>query len=310
MVQGSQAKNWCFTLNNYTDEDVERLSTLVGNVAYCIFGKEVGDNGTPHLQGFISFKTRVRMAPVKTIVGERAHVEISRDVPASIRYCKKEGDFTEVGECPTGPGKRTDLDAFKEAVNGGMRDRKRLFEEHSAVMAKYPRFAYDYLRLSETPDQVPGHGLRPWQEWLVSRLDASPGDREIIFIVDFKGNSGKTWFAKWYGQTHEKTQIILPGKVADMAYALDTTCNVIFMDCPRSKQGEFIQYDFLEHVKNGMVFSPKYESFMKIMKPPHVVVFMNQSPDMTKLSLDRYLICTVQDNMANGFAAGFNVPEE
>lgn len=164
MVQSGAAKNWCFTLNNYTNEEVEKLSSLGDNVVYCVFGKEVGDNGTPHLQGFISFKTRIRMGPVKAIIGERAHVEVARDIPASIKYCKKDGNFIEIGSCPGGSGKRTDLDAFKEAVKEGLRDRKRLFEEHSAVMAKYPRFAYDYIRLHEKQEGVQDHALRPWQE--------------------------------------------------------------------------------------------------------------------------------------------------
>jgi hypothetical protein len=306
----SACKNWCFTLNNYTDADIERLSALSDCVAYLVFGKEVGDNGTPHLQGFVSFKSRIRMGPAKAIIGERAHLEITRDVSGSIKYCKKDGDFTEIGEVPGVSGRRTDLMLFKEAVKAGLRDKKRLYEEHAEVMAKYPRFAMDYIRLQDEPEYVPAHMLRPWQEWLVKKLEAPPNDREIIFIVDFKGNSGKTWFSRYYGQTHENSQIILPGKVADMAYALETTSTVIFMDAPRSKQGEFIQYDFLEHMKNGLIFSPKYESVMKRLKVPHVVVFMNESPDMTKLSLDRYTVCTIQDNTENGFIANFNVPVE
>jgi len=65
------------------------------------------------------------------------------------------------------------------------------------------------------------------------------------------------------------------------------------MDAPRSKQGEYIQYDFLEEVKNGRVFCPKYESRMKRLGKCHVVVMMNEHPDLTKLSDDRYSIVTI-----------------
>ena len=75
-----------------------------------------------------------------------------------------------------------------------------------------------------------------------------------------------------------------------MAYTLIPEPLVVFFDCPRSKQGEFIQYDFLEEVKNGFVFSSKYESRNKAFDSPHVVVFMDEQPDMTKLSEDRYNI--------------------
>jgi len=79
-----------------------------------------------------------------------------------------------------------------------------------------------------------------------------------------------------------------------MAYTIREDCKTFFFDCPRSKQGEFIQYDFLEEVKNGYLFSPKYESRVKrLATTPHVIVFMNEHPDMAKLSEDRYSITTL-----------------
>ncbi len=80
-----------------------------------------------------------------------------------------------------------------------------------------------------------------------------------------------------------------PGKKADMAYALSTDVRILFVNVTR-QQVEHIQYSFLESVKDGLVFSPKYESGMKYLKPMHVVVLMNQLPDMTLLSDDRYVI--------------------
>ena len=78
---------------------------------------------------------------------------------------------------------------------------------------------------------------------------------------------------------------------ADMVYALNTlgySPHVCIIDAPRSKQGEYLQYDFLEELKNGRVFNTKYESRMIEFPIPHVVVMMNEEPDMTKLSSDRY----------------------
>ena len=43
-------------------------------------------------------------------------------------------------------------------------------------------------------------------------------------------------------------------------------------------------------MKNGYVFCSKYESRVKQLSPCHVVVFMNEDPDMNKLSKDRYVI--------------------
>ncbi len=51
-----------------------------------------------------------------------------------------------------------------------------------------------------------------------------------------------------------------------------------------------MRYSGLPQSKNGVLFSPKYESGQKIFKPPHVFVFANYEPDQTKLSADRWNI--------------------
>ena len=59
-------------------------------------------------------------------------------------------------------------------------------------------------------------------------------------------------------------------------------------DVPRSSQ-QYISYTGIEEIKNGIFSSPKYESCMVAMPPPHVVVLCNIPPDYTDtdLSSDR-----------------------
>ena len=213
----------------------------------------------------------------------------------SIDYCKKDGDFTEVGTPPPaasgkGSGNRSDLEEFKQSVKEGVTDLVELRELHSNVCAMYPRFVHQYLEDKREQVKVPCHPLRPWQQTLNEQLHRPPDPREIIFIVDVAGNQGKSWFARYYCDHHDNAQIIIPGKKADMAYVAREDVKVVFFDAPRSKQGEFIQYDFLEELKNGYFFSPKYESKIKKLATPHVVVLMNEHPCMEKLSADRYSI--------------------
>lgn len=290
----SRAKNWAFTLNNYTPEDEERIGNLAdhADVQYILFGREVGEqNHTPHLQGHVTFNRKLSLASAKRVLGtDRVSMSVCRNVPANIAYCKKDEDFVEAGIPPGGTGRRSDLDEFKEAVKSGMLSLKAIREAHSEVYAKYPRFVLEYTQ-DNAPDKVlPDHELRDWQQQLAERLDAEPDDRTIEFIVDTSGNNGKTWFAHWYASKNERVQVLQPGKVADMAYALDSDIRVLFIDAPRSKQGEYVQYDFLENTKNGYVFSTKYESRVKTLGQCHVVVMMNEMPDMSKLSEDRFLI--------------------
>jgi len=94
--------NWCFTINNYTDADVERLTNLADECKYLIFGKETGSNGTPHLQGFVTFKNRYYFTRIKEKIGINAHVEPLRGkAHQAADYCKKDGVFTEFGSVST-----------------------------------------------------------------------------------------------------------------------------------------------------------------------------------------------------------------
>lgn len=56
-VKRVQTRHVAFTLNNYTDEEIEQIRGLHPNyVSYVCFGYEVApDTGTPHLQGYMRF---------------------------------------------------------------------------------------------------------------------------------------------------------------------------------------------------------------------------------------------------------------
>jgi len=86
IVRGCRSRNWCFTLNNYTSDDIDTV-TQVENAKY-IFQEETGENGTPHLQGLLCFENAHTLASVKKIL-PRAHFEVCKNKHASINYCKK-----------------------------------------------------------------------------------------------------------------------------------------------------------------------------------------------------------------------------
>lgn len=296
----SRVKRWCFTLNNYTQAeydtvfpfDVSGARGIAPVLDYVVVGKEIAPCGTPHLQGFCNFLVRTRLTTAKHLL-PRAHWEVARNTERAIEYCKKDGDFLELGTPPTesSQGKRSDLNSFKEAVKSGTTCRKQIREEFSNVCAQYPKFVESYIRDQHVSPVLEAHPLRPWQQRMVD-ISVEPVDpRLIYFVVDEEGNSGKSWLASYFEALETiKVQVMKPGKFADMAYGYIEETQLLILDCPRSKQGDFIQYDFLECVKDGRLFSMKYESRMKRFNPPHVFVFMNQSPDMEKLSADRYVI--------------------
>jgi len=285
----SYAKNWCFTLNNYTDLHLSVLDSFP--CSYIIYGKEVAPTtGTPHLQGYVQLEKKLRLGGLTKLL--QANWLVAKGSPdQNITYCSKEGDVYTRGT-PTEKGSRSDLEAFKDAVKDGMHSMKRAREEHSEILAKYPRFANEYIRDHVPIAPLAPHPLRDWQAQLNAQLNLPPSDRTINFVVDLIGNTGKTWFAKYYCNLHEDAQILESAKKADMAHAINTTTRVLFVNCTRT-QNEFLNYSFLEAVKDGLVFSPKYESGMKHIVPCHVVVLMNEEPSYTSLSQDRYNIIRI-----------------
>lgn len=81
------SRYWCFTLNNYTDEEVEQL--MDGNFGNIVFGYEKGENGTPHLQGYIEFEKKTR--PSETIKNKRIHWEKRKGSrEEAFNYCIKD----------------------------------------------------------------------------------------------------------------------------------------------------------------------------------------------------------------------------
>jgi len=96
----AQSRNWVFTLNNFTDEEVKDISGWneekgVQGVGY---GKEVGENGTPHLQGFLVMKNKCSMSTVKKL-NSRMHLERMKGrLEQSITYCSKQDSLTIIGK--------------------------------------------------------------------------------------------------------------------------------------------------------------------------------------------------------------------
>lgn len=87
--QISPAIRWCFTLNNWTDEEYSSIVPIFeATCRMFIIGSEVGDGGTPHLQGYCEFKSKRRP---KTLMCDRIHWEKAKgNKLQNIAYCSKE----------------------------------------------------------------------------------------------------------------------------------------------------------------------------------------------------------------------------
>lgn len=89
------SKYWCFTLNNYTSQDIDMFKNSDSSIVpKLLFQQEKGESGTPHLQGVLMFSTKKR--PFSVFSNKKIHWEKCRKVDASIAYCQKSD--TRIGE--------------------------------------------------------------------------------------------------------------------------------------------------------------------------------------------------------------------
>jgi hypothetical protein len=149
MASPRRARCWSFTVNNFTDKETETLSKLADDpkVRRLIVSREVGESGTPHYQGAVSFREPLRFAAAKTkLGGDRVHLEASKGTWAqNVEYCTKTGEENVVFKKDvTAQGTRTDLIAFKDAIKEGMPFAD-LLDAHPVAMIKHLR-AYDAIR--------------------------------------------------------------------------------------------------------------------------------------------------------------------
>lgn len=93
-----QVQRWCGTLNNYSQEEEETMQQFIQDYCiYGIYGREKGDQGTPHLQCYWHFKRSQRGTFLKKYF-PRIHIESCKGTEEqNVEYCQKEGDFWEHG---------------------------------------------------------------------------------------------------------------------------------------------------------------------------------------------------------------------
>lgn len=258
-------------------------------VSWCNGQLEAGARtGYLHWQIYAEFNTRVTRARIlRWIPG--AHIEHRRSNQAdAVKYCSKDltyvSDRFEYGQLAvSNQGHRTDLDHAIEAVKaGGLR---RAAEDTPREFVKYFRGLERLAQVLEARPRDEGFVPRPWQRELLDKLAQPPNDRKIIWVHDSVGNVGKSRLARHLLCEHKA--LLLSGKHTDMAYAFKDQPIVIF-DIARAQEDNLKHlYSFAENLKNGVLFSPKYESQQKNFPVPHVIFFSNTFPDPNAWSSDR-----------------------
>ena len=133
---------------------------------------------------------------------------------------------------------------------------------------------------------------KDWQIKILNIIDQEPNDRLVYWFWSQEGGVGKSQFCKYLCAT-KNCVFIDEGKKGDIMYSIMEAdmdkCNTVIFDIPRDN-GNKVSYKSIESIKNGMVYSPKYESKHKLFNSPHLICFANCEPDVCKLSSDRWVI--------------------
>lgn len=149
-MRAPKSKNWCLTLNNWTVGEWTHIVALTTApspiINYVIMSRELGEEGTPHIQGYFQFKTRLRLDCVKRHIAPRAHLEIAKGGASENKvYITKEVGqphyaVFEWGEA-TSAGERKDLQYLRGKIEEGIafNELVRLYPEQFGNLVRYHR---------------------------------------------------------------------------------------------------------------------------------------------------------------------------
>jgi len=131
----SRTRGWCFTVNNYTDKDIDTLLDL--HFEYMVIGFEIGKKRTPHIQGYVYFHSAITFETAKRKLPKGCHIERQKGSPdqAAI-YCMKDGEFYTFGELPVqGRAKYAQIEAVMEDPTSNFH----LYQQYKKTFTEYKR---------------------------------------------------------------------------------------------------------------------------------------------------------------------------
>lgn len=282
---------WCFTLNNPGDYRVPFDEEKVQFLQYQL--EKAPTTGTLHYQGVIQFRdgTTTRKRCLQFFDPKKPHVEAMRapDPKQAISYCQKkdtyvDGPWSHGDPVSRGSHKRKRAQV-EEEYDADPRSFK-LVRPDDAIQIEVDRMSRDFEENAEaySLDRMD----RPWQRKLLEELKAPPNDRTIHWVYGPAGAEGKSTFAKALARSG--WAYVSSRNLADMTYqyARQGLEKHVVVDVERRVSGYDAIYAFIEMVKNRVISSTKYRSFVGFSRfPVHVVVMSNMRYEKSKISNDR-----------------------
>ena len=269
---------------------VRQLDAFLKDRAPCyVFQQERGEGGHLHLQGRSSLFSRTR--------------------PVTMYK-----QYEEVGVVDKVGGGRLSIKfSATSSLTTARADFSYVMKSETRVKGPWSN------RASEVPWQIRKiveMGLFPWQQD-VENSHLYPDPRFVNVLVNKPGNMGKSTYCSWLVHT-ERGVVIPPFSCAEQlnhaAYALlkGKKRTKVIVDIPRAltqiptykrkanapppffiqKKLDVLSGIFLaiEQIKNGLLCDPRHQFRQVLVPSPTIWVFMNEHPDLSLLSIDRWKI--------------------
>jgi len=248
-----RSRKFCFTLNNWTDIEFKSIVNYCKDKQY-IIGKEVGTNGTAHLQGYIECKNPIAFTAIKKDLG-RSHIEAAKgNKRANYIYCSKEKNFVTNITDITLP------EVIKDPMDG-------------KIAKAWQQEIIDLVKTEANERTIHWY----WED--TGNVGKTSLSKHLCMkynclIVSGKQNDMFNSIIEWK-KNHENYP------------------KIIIIDIPRSNI-DYISWGGIEKIKDGLFYSGKYEGGMVVMNCPHVICLANSEPDRNKLSEDRWNIKEIE----------------
>lgn len=264
-----RSRKFVFTLNNYKSDDIRHIITILDEKdCKYIFGEEVAPTtGTKHLQGYIEFKNQKKYSEI-------------------INYCIKTS-------CPEVKAPTPFKTAYLKTAKGTL-------EQNYNYCTKEGTF-HTNIELKPKLDILQECDFYPWQKEMKELLSGKPDKRTVYWINDPEGCNGKTQFLKHMVYFHEAL-FTCGGKRNDIINLVFNNKEImtgkramLIWNLPRDIKSEFISYEAIEMVKDGLISNNKFECGSFICNAPHLLIMGNCLPLFHKLTSDRWVVFTIKD---------------
>jgi len=252
----SGAKRWPFVWNNYPDNWLAQMAPGLDKCEW-IVGHEVGESGTPHLQGYVEFPVKVRPIgykgfPKEIHWGDDKGSPCKGDRSHNVEYCSKDGNVDASSTLK--PRRKLVLPVMDKDWQLEIID----------IIKNEPDDRTIYWYWSERGCI----GKTTFCKYLCVNHKAC--------LLAGKGNDVRNGALTWKKDT---------GSYPDLCV----------FPVPKSFDSTYLSYEGIENVKDALFYSGKYEGGTVCDPCPHLFVFSNFSPDESRMSADRWVVVNIDE---------------